>query len=89
MLDSLDSLQVGCAGYQVLFGLDVGLTESTALGVKGRRVAFGSFSDATSIGRVRSHAPTKLPDGTDTGLTALTTGDLVLYGFGLNLKYQF
>ena len=44
-------------GYQVLFGVDVALTESTALGVKGRRVAFGSFSDATLLDRVRSHAP--------------------------------
>ena len=76
-------------GYQVLFGVDFALTESTAIGVKARRVAFGSFSDATSIDRVRSHAPGKLPDGTDTGLTALTTGDLVMYGFGLNLKYEF
>ena len=38
---------------------------------------------------MRSHAPSKLPDGADTGLTALTTGNLVMYGFGLNLKYQF
>ena len=65
------------------------LTDSTAIGVKGRRVAFASFSDATSIDRVRSHAPSRLSDGTDTGLTALTTGGLVMYGFGLNLKYQF
>ena len=76
-------------GYQVLFGMDIALTESTAIGVKARRVAFGSFSDAASIDRVRSHAPGKLPDGTDTGLTALATGDLVMYGFGLNLKYEF
>ena len=53
------------------------------------RALSASFSDATSIDRVRSHAPSNLPDGTDTGLTALTTGGLVMYGFGLNLKYQF
>ena len=76
-------------GYQVLFGVDVALTESTALGVKGRRVAFGSFSDATGLDRVRSHAPSNRLDGSAPGLTALTTGDLVLYGFSLNLKYQF
>ena len=76
-------------GYQVLFGVDFALTKSTALDVKGRRVAFGSFSDATSVDRVRSHAPTELPAGADTGWTALMTGGLVLYGFGLNLKYQF
>ena len=76
-------------GYQVLFGLDVALTESISLGVKGRRVAFESFSDTTGVGRQRSHAPGKRPDGSDSGLTVITTSDLVMYGFGLNLKYQF
>ncbi|MCY4029390.1 MAG: hypothetical protein OXH75_24105 [Acidobacteria bacterium] len=38
-------------GYQVLFGVDVALTESTSLGIKGRRVAFGSFSDAAVLER--------------------------------------
>ena len=76
-------------GYQVLFGVDVALTESTSLGVKGRRVAFGSFRDATLLDRVRSHAPSNRLDGSAPGLTAITTGDLVLYGFSLNLKYQF
>ena len=76
-------------GYQVLFGADLALTESIALGVKGRRVAFESFSDTTGVDRLRSHLPTRRPDGSDPGLTTITTGDLVLYSFGLDLKYQF
>lgn len=37
-------------GYQVLFGLDVALIESVSVGVKARRVAFGSFRDGGQSG---------------------------------------
>ena len=32
-------------GFQVLFGVDYAVTEATSLGLKGRWVRFGSFSD--------------------------------------------
>ena len=76
-------------GYQVLFGVDVALTESLALGVKGRRVAFESFSNTVVIDRLRSHAPSNRLDGSDPVTVGVTRADLVMYGFGLNLKYHF
>ena len=76
-------------GYQVLFGVDVALTESTSLGIKARRAAFGNFSDAVILYRVRSHGPSNRLDGSSQSMTEITTADLDLYSVGLNLKYQF
>lgn len=76
-------------GYQVLFGLDVALTEAVSVGVRGRRVAFGKFSDGGELDRLRSHISSNRLDGSDPITTVITTGDLVLYGISLSLKYQF
>ena len=42
-------------GYQMLFGLDYAVTESVSLGFKGRRTAFGTFTDSTALDWLRSH----------------------------------
>ena len=76
-------------GYQVLFGLDYGVTESVSIGVKGRWVAFGAFSDRGILDRLRSHIPSNQLDGSDPVTIGLTTGDIAMFGVGLNLKYQF
>ena len=76
-------------GYQVLFGLDVALTESVSVGVKGRRGAFGRFSDSDELDRLRSHISSNRLDGSEPVTTEITTGALVLYGISLNLKYRF
>ena len=82
-------LSASLVGYQVLFGFDVALTESLSLGIKGRRAGFQSFSDATGLDRVRSRVASTWPDGRDQSLTVFSTGDLVVYGFAMNLKYEF
>ena len=71
----------------MLFGFDIALTEALSLGVKGRRAGFESFSDGTGLDRVRSQVPSERPDGRDPGFTVITTGNLVVHGFGLNLKF--
>ena len=76
-------------GYQVLFGMDVALTESVSVGVKARRVAFASFGDSSGLDVLRSHISSNRLDGGRPVTYTLTTKDLALYGFGLNLKYRF
>ena len=82
-------LAAGLFGYQVLFGLDIALTDAVSLGVKGRRVAFESLSDHGDLDWLRSHIASNRVDGSDPVTHVITTGGLVLYGFGVNLKFQF
>ena len=44
-------------GFQILFGVDYAVTEATSLGLKGRWVRFGSFSDDFIWNPLRSHEP--------------------------------
>ena len=76
-------------GYQVLLGVDIELTETLTLGVKGRRAAFDSLRDGGELDRLRSHISSNRLDGSDPIMTIVTTNDLVVYGVSLNLKHRF
>lgn len=76
-------------GYQVAFGLDYALTDSLSFGVKGRRVAFGTFSDNSPVDRLRGHASNKRLDGSEPATYRLMTGDIALFAVGVNLRYRF
>ena len=77
-------------GFQVLFGVDYAVTEATSLGLKGRWVRFGSFSDDFIWYPLRSHAPNlRKPDGSEPVSGRLKTDDVEFFGVSVNLKYRF
>ena len=77
-------------GYQVLLGVDYALTESMSLGVKGRWVNFGSFSDGGVIwDPLRGHVPNLRRDGSEPVSGNITTRDMATFGVSMNLKYRF
>ena len=76
-------------GFQVLFGVDYALTEAMSLGLKGRYVNFGSFSDGIVWDPLRSHAPYVGAGNTNPVSGNMTTNDIEFFGFSLNLKYHF
>ncbi|MCY4612852.1 MAG: hypothetical protein OXB94_04415 [Nitrospira sp.] len=76
-------------GFQVLFGVDYAITESTSLGLKGRWVRFGSFSDNFIWNPLRSHAPNLRRDGSEPVSGRLKTDNVEFFGVSLNLKYHF
>ena len=79
-------------GFQVLFGVDYAVTEATSLGLKGRWVRFGSFSDDFIWYPLRSHEPyLRKPGASDREPVSgrLKTSDLEFFGVSVNLKYRF
>ena len=76
-------------GFQVLFGVDYAVTEATSLGLKGRWVRFGSFSDDFIWYPLRSHEPYLRLDGSEPVSGRFKTGDLEFFGVSVNLKYRF
>ena len=76
-------------GFQVLFGVDYAVTESTSLGLKGRWARFGSFSDDFIWNPLRSHAPNLRRDGSEPVSGRLKTDNVEFFGLSLNLKYHF
>ena len=76
-------------GFQVLFGVDYAITETTSLGLKGRWVRFGSFSDDFIWDPLRSHAPNLRRDGSEPVSGRLKTDNVEFFGVSLNLKYHF
>ena len=76
-------------GFQVLFGVDYAITEATSLGLKGRWVRFGSFSDDFIWDPLRSHPPNLRKDGSEQVSGRLETGDVEFFGISVNLKYHF
>ncbi len=77
-------------GYQVLLGVDYALTESMSLGVKGRWVNFGSFSDGGVIwDPLRGHVPNLRRDGSEPVSGEVTTRDMSMFGVSVNLKCSF
>ena len=57
--------------------------------MRGRRAAFGAFTDGSPLDRLRSHPSYKRLDGSEPVTYRLMAGDIVLYGVGVNLKYRF
>ena len=76
-------------GFQVLFGVDYAITEATSLGLKGRWVRFGSFSDDFIWNPLRSHPPNLRKDGSEPVSGRLKTDDVEFFGVSVNLKYHF
>ena len=79
-------------GLQILFGVDYTITESTSLGLKGRWVRFGSFSDDFIWYPLRSHEPyLRRPGANDREPVSgrFTTDDVEFFGVSVNLKYHF
>ena len=76
-------------GFQVLFGVDYAITEATSLGLKGRWVRFGSFSDSFIWDPLRSHPPNLRRDGSEPVSGRLKTDDVEFFGLSVNLKYHF
>ena len=79
-------------GFQVLFGVDYAMTEAVSLGLKGRWVRFGSFSDDFIWNPLRSHEPyLRKPGASDREPVSgrLKTDDVEFFGVSVNLKYRF
>ncbi len=76
-------------GFQVLFGVDYAVTEAVSLGLKGRWVRFGSFSDDFIWDPLRSHEPNLRLDGSEPVSGRLKTDNVEFFGVSLNLKYHF
>lgn len=76
-------------GFQVLSGVDYAITESTSLGLKGRWVRFGSFSDDFIWNPLRSHVPNLRKDGSEPVSGRLKTNGVEFFGVSVNLKYYF
>ena len=76
-------------GFQILFGVDYAITEATSLGLKGRWVRFGSFSDDFIWDPLRSHPPNLRRDGSEPVSGRLKTDNVEFFGLSVNLKYHF
>ena len=76
-------------GFQVLFGVDYAITEAMSLGLKGRWVRFGSFSDDFIWDPLRSHEPNLRRNGSEPVSGRLKTDDVEFFGISVNLKYRF
>ena len=76
-------------GFQVLFGVDYAVTEAVSLGLKGRWVRFGSFSDDFIWNPLRTHPPNLRLDGSEPVSGRFKTSDLEFFGVSVNLKYRF
>ncbi len=76
-------------GFQVLFGVDYEVTQAVSLGLKGRWVRFGSFSDDFIWNPLRSHPPNLRRDGSEPVSGRLKTDDVEFFGLSVNLKYHF
>ena len=76
-------------GFQILFGVDYAITEAMSLGLKGRWVRFGSFSDDFIWNPLRSHVPNLRKDGSEPVSGRLKTDNVEFIGVSVNLKYHF
>lgn len=76
-------------GYQALLGVDYALTNTLSLGVKGRWVAWDTFSDGGNYDQLRSHPSNLRLDGSEPVTYRIRTDDIKIFAVSLNLKYQF
>ncbi len=79
-------------GFQVLFGVDYAITQAVSLGLKGRWVRFGSFSDDFIWNPLRGHPPyLRKPGASDREPVSgrLKTDNVEFFGVSVNLKYHF
>ncbi len=76
-------------GFQVLFGVDYAITQAVSLGLKGRWVRLGSFSDDFIWYPLRSHEPNLRRNGSEPVSGRFKTSDLEFFGVSVNLKYRF
>ena len=79
-------------GFQILFGVDYAITQAVSLGLKGRWVRFGSFSDDFIWNPLRGHPPyLRKPGASDREPVSgrLKTDNVEFFGVSVNLKYHF
>jgi opacity protein-like surface antigen len=77
-------------GFQMLWGVDYAMTESMSLGVKGRWVSFGSFSDSGIVwDPLRGHVPNLRRDGSEPVSGWVTFENMGMFGVSVNLKCHF
>ena len=83
-----ETLEDTVFGYQVVIGVDYMLTDRTSMGLKGRWVKYGKFSNGEKWDQLRGHAPNN-GEGTDTVVYTVETDDLSAFGISLVMKYTF
>ena len=78
-------------GFQVLFGVDYEVTETVALGVKGRWARYSDFDSGHEVvwDPLRSHEPNIRLDGSEPVSGGLRTQDIEFLGVSINLKYHY
>ena len=76
-------------GYQVLCGVDYGLTESVSLGIKGRWISYDSFKDGEPRDTLRSHPSNLRLDGSEPVVGYLKIDDIDMFAVSMSLKYKF
>ena len=78
------------SGYQVLFGVDYALNETTTFGIRGRWVDLDAFSDwGFAWDPLRSHAPNLRRDLSEPVVGQFRTGHMEVFGLGIILKHGF
>ncbi len=78
-------------GLQVLFGVDYEVTETVALGLKGRWARYSDFDSGYSVvwDPLRSHEPNTRLDGSEPVSGGVRTNDIEFFGVSVNLKYHY
>ena len=78
------------SGYQVLFGVDYALNETTTVGIRGRWVDLDAFSDGGfAWDPLRSHMPNLRRDLSEPVVGYFSAGQMELFGLGIILKHVF
>ena len=76
-------------GVQALLGVDYALSETLALGVKGRYLRYDDLRDDVVWDPLRSHAPNLRRDGSEPVSARVEFDDIEAFGVSVNLKYRF
>lgn len=76
-------------GVQALLGVDYAISETLALGIKGRYVRYDDLRDDVIWDPLRSHVPNIRRDGSEPVSARVKFSDIEMFGVSLNLKYRF
>ncbi len=76
-------------GVQMLLGVDYAVSETLAVGLKGRYVRYDDLRDDIVWDPLRSHVPNIRRDGSEPVSAKVKASDLEAFGVSLNLKYYF
>ena len=73
----------------MLLGVDYAVSETLAVGLKGRYVRYDDLRDDIVWDPLRSHVPNIRRDGSEPVSAKVKASDLEAFGVSLNLKYYF